>query len=53
MTHLRIVFPFAYNDNSQTDTTAPTTPPPGSTQSTLDAALQDDKKQSAALPASP
>lgn len=51
MTHLRIVFPFTYNDASEADPEGATTPaqaPEGTTQGTLDAEIQDEKKQGAA-----
>jgi hypothetical protein len=46
MTHLRIVFPFTWN-NRETEPTAttPAVAPPGTTQSTLDAQIQEKKKQ--------
>jgi hypothetical protein len=47
MTHLRIVFPFVYNDNSETlqdEATTPAQSPDGTTQSTLDAQIQEEKK---------
>ena len=47
MTHLRIVFPFTYNDNSDVEPPTEGTPAeslPGTTQSTLDAEIQEDKK---------
>ncbi len=53
MTHLRIVFPFTYNDPPQTPEDSAATPPEapeGTTQSTVDAAQQDRKKQDAAAP---
>ncbi|MDF2441075.1 MAG: hypothetical protein JWN98_2059 [Abditibacteriota bacterium] len=47
VTHIRIVFPFHWDDNSELNstTTPPAVAPPGTTQSTLDAQQQDEKKQ--------
>ena len=46
MTHLRIVFPFTYNDSSETtqdNATTPAVAPEGVTSGTIDAEIQDEK----------
>ena len=54
MTHLRIVFPFSYDDDSPAPDDSAATPaqaPAGTTQSTLDAQAQDAKNQAQPSPA--